>query len=164
MSFGIDLSTPHSKAYGRLDEVAVTCAFFLIRADKVTPSGRHILHLEEVVILALKRELTQLTQITSMSVNVIVKVATMLAFSGHTQHGIGVFLGRILRRVEVTYDGEDDAVNYIAGAFMVDDAARSKLGDGKKPWSAQKVIVVLAMRAPSWEVGGERETREVVTR
>src|SRR5436853_5235621 len=56
--------------------------------------------------------------------------------------------------------GQDDLVDDVPRAFVIHDRTRAKLGDGQEAWAREELIALL--RAATWNVCRDRQTREVV--
>ena len=60
-------------------------------------------------------------------------------------------------------DRQDDLVDHVARAFVVDDGPRPELGDGQEARAGQEFVLV-APEPPARDEGRERQAREAVTR
>ena len=127
--------------------VAEAEALLLVGVDAVAAAGGHVLHPEEVLPGRGQAHAAAFAQVRRRFVAERVKVAAGLA-----QHGPA---GE-LRLVALALDRQDDLVDHVAGALVVEDAARAELGDGEEARAAQELVAAAAAAAGVKAASGNR--------
>ena len=109
------------EAYRRAYLVAQTHAFLFIRIDLVTAPGRYILQTEQVVQCLFKRSAAVFAQVETLTIVDRMQVATLLALLCPACGNMFIFP-----------NWQNDAIDQVARAFMIDNRARAKFGDSQK--------------------------------
>jgi hypothetical protein len=98
---------------------------FFIRVDAIAPSGGDVLH-AEVVVTALEPDLA--ARLAAVGRGLAAERVEVAARGAHR--------GTAVERCLVAADRQDDLVDLVARALVIDDGARAELGDGQEPRAA----------------------------
>ena len=109
------------EAYRRAYLVTQAHAFLFIRIDLVTAPGGYILQTEQVAQCLFKRSATVFAQVEALTIVDRMQVATVLALLCPACGNMFIFT-----------HGQNDAIDQVARAFMIDNRARAKFGNSQK--------------------------------
>src|SRR5208337_386086 len=135
------------------DFVTEAGPFLFIAGDPIAPLGRHVLKPQEVIQALEIRLLAVLTEVISgLTWGKLLDIAARAALLG----GLG-------DRSVAVGDRQDDLVDDVGGALVIDDAARAELGDRQEARAREEFVAALDA-FPRGDERGERQAGEVVAR
>ena len=134
--------------HGGTEVVAEADSFLFVAVDPLAAFRRDVLETEKVGKFALHCRLAMVTEIRARPAGYRVQVAAAGAQFGAAGE-------------DVVADGQNDLVDRVFGAFVVDDRPGAELGDRQEPGPREEFVAPFLSPATR-NVGRERQPRETV--
>src|SRR5262249_46314299 len=145
-----EMSSVFAEAYAGDDFVTEPQALLFIGVDLVAAARRDVLHTEERRERRIEWTPAAFAQIHSLALRHLMQVTASVAE-----------LGALRQHVAVA-DGQDDFVDDIFRAFVIDDRARAEFRNRQEPRARNEFVTLLA--AARRDEGRNRQAREAVAR